>query len=31
MTTDEPMGVPMSLLIEGNTLRDPSGFTYTKK
>jgi hypothetical protein len=31
MTTDEPMGVPMSLLIEGNTLRDPAGFTYTRK
>jgi hypothetical protein len=31
VTTDEPMGVPMSLLIEGNTLRDPAGFTYTKK
>jgi hypothetical protein len=31
VTTDEPMGVPMSLLIEGDTLRDPSGFTYTKR
>jgi hypothetical protein len=31
ITTDEPMGVPMSLIVDGGTLKDGSGVVYKKK
>ena len=30
ITTEEPLGVPLSLTIEGDTLRDGTGFVYKK-
>lgn len=31
ITTDEPMGVPMSLIIDGDVLKDGGGTVYKKK
>jgi len=31
ITTDEPMGVPMNLIIDGNVLKDGGGTVYKKK
>jgi hypothetical protein len=30
-TTDEPMGVPLHLTIDGDVLRDGGGLVYKKK
>jgi hypothetical protein len=31
ITTDEPMGVPMNLIIDGDVLKDGGGTVYMKK
>jgi len=31
ITTDEPMGVPMHLVVDGSRLKDDSGLEFTKK
>ena len=31
ITTDEPMGVPMNLIIDGDVLKDGGGTVYKKK
>jgi len=31
ITTDEPMGVPMHLVVDGDALKDSSGLVYKKK
>lgn len=31
ITTDEPMGVPMHLIIDGGEIKDASGIVYKKK
>jgi hypothetical protein len=31
ITTDEPMGVPMSLIVDGDVLKDGGGTVYKKK
>ena len=31
ITTDEPMGVPMHLIVDGDVLKDSSGLVYKKK
>ena len=31
VTTDEPMGVPMHLTIDGGTLKDDTGAVFTKR
>jgi hypothetical protein len=30
-TTDEPMGVPMHLIVDGDVIRDDTGVVYKKK